>query len=77
MAGVCSSMLHALSWGANMSHVMFGLHDWGDHRPEYKVVLELGDMVHHSSLLAVFKVKPNATAAHIAQIWEDNIWTVK
>jgi hypothetical protein len=75
VACFCSSMLHAMSRGGDMSRVMFGIHDWG--RAEYRVVLEVGDVVHQSSLLAVLKAKPNATESDVAKIWEDHVWEWK
>jgi hypothetical protein len=72
VACVCSSMLHAMSRGADMSTVMFGMHDWG--REYYVVVLKVGYIVHRSELLAVLKKWPNVTEYDIRRIWEDHIW---
>ena len=55
VACICSSMLHAMSRGANMSFVLFGMHDWG--REWYKVVLEVGDIVHESKHLVVLRAR--------------------
>ena len=72
VACFCSSVLHAMGRGADMSRAMFGIHDWS--RAEYKAVLEIGDVVRESSLLAVLRVKPNATESDVARIWKDHIW---
>lgn len=75
VACFCSSVLHAMGRGADMSTTVFAMHDWG--RPEYMAVLEVGDLVGRSSLLAVFRAKPNATETDVARIWEDHIWEQK
>jgi len=72
VACFCSSVLHAIGRGADMSKTVFGIHDW--ERAEYRVVLEVGDLVRKSRKLAVLRVKPNATESDVLRIWEDHIW---
>jgi hypothetical protein len=78
VACACSSMLHAISRHANMSTVLFGVHDWSTPmtlKRDYDKLLAIGIIVHKSTKLAVLQVRSNVTADDIAQIWKDNIWS--
>lgn len=78
VACACSSMLHAISRHANMSSVLFGVHDWStpmEKNRDYDKLLAIGTIVHKSTKLAVLQVRSNVTAIDIAQIWMDNIWS--
>ena len=90
VACACSAMLHAISRNANMSNVLFAVHDWSTipidkEKTKEKTssswrgydtsLLTIGTIVHKSTKLAVLKVKTNVTAVHIAQIWKENIWS--
>lgn len=75
VACLCSSMMHAMSRGADMSAVHFGMHDWG--RAYYAVALEVGYVVHRSELLVILRKRPNVTERDIRGIWEDHIWDAR
>ena len=75
VACLCASMLHAMDRGGDMSRILFGVHDWG--RREYDVVLEVGDIVNRSSLLAIFRKKTTSTEDDIVRIWEEHVWQEK
>jgi hypothetical protein len=62
-----------MSRGGDMSRVMVAVHDWPD-REHYWVVTEVADIVHKSNMLAVMKLKPNATEHDIFKIWESHVW---
>ncbi|KAL3785517.1 hypothetical protein ACHAW5_005271 [Stephanodiscus triporus] len=59
VACLCASMLHAMDRG-------------GDCSAEYDVVLEVGDIVNRSSLLAIFRKKTTSTEDDIVRIWEEH-----
>lgn len=75
VACACSSMLHAMSRGGDMTEVMVGVHDYYTvrGRGEYHQLEQLGDIVRKSERLAVFKVKSNTTELDIYQMWEKNV----
>ena len=78
VACACSSMLHAIRRHANMSSVLFGVHDWSTpmtKNRDYDKLLTVGTIVHKSTKLAVLKVRSNITADDIAQIWKENLWS--
>mmetsp|Transcript_1715 Transcript_1715/g.2467 ORF Transcript_1715/g.2467 Transcript_1715/m.2467 type:complete len:281 (+) Transcript_1715:92-934(+) len=65
----CVSFLHAMKHGGDMSKVMVAIHDY--HRTAYHEIIKVGELVHHSTLLAVFKLKPNITQYDVFKVWED------
>lgn len=73
VACACASMLHAMSRGGNMSHIMFGVHDWTG-RDFYWPVLEVADIVHEGELLRILKLKPDITENDVYNLWERHIW---
>ena len=58
-----------------MDRILLGVHDCG--RKGYNVVLEVGDIVNRSSLLAIFRKKPTLTEGDIVRIWEEHVWQQK
>lgn len=78
VACACSSMLHAISHGGNMTKIMFGVHDYIPRRlKEYSQLEQLGDIFRTSEHLHVFKVRPNTTELDIYQMWEKNMFDMK
>ena len=69
----CASFLHAMSHVGDMSRVMVAVHDWPGWK-HYWVVKEVADIVHTLELLAVMKLKPNATEHDIFKIWGSHVW---
>ncbi len=66
VACICSLMLHAMSRGADMSYLLFGMHDWV--REWYRVVLEVGDIVHELKCLVVSRTRLNMTITNLSKI---------
>eukprot|EP00581_Thalassiosira_minuscula_P020120 CAMPEP_0183719400 /NCGR_PEP_ID=MMETSP0737-20130205/12357_1 /TAXON_ID=385413 /ORGANISM="Thalassiosira miniscula, Strain CCMP1093" /LENGTH=270 /DNA_ID=CAMNT_0025949117 /DNA_START=71 /DNA_END=880 /DNA_ORIENTATION=+ len=62
------SFLHAMDRGGDMSEVMVGMHDT-DHRPAYKKIKDVADVVRSSERLWVLKLKPDVTEEDLLKLW--------
>jgi len=65
----CISFLHAMKHGGDMSKVMVAIHDF--HRTAYHEIMKVGELVHNTSALAVFKLKPKMTQNDVFDVWVD------
>mmetsp|Transcript_22081 Transcript_22081/g.47394 ORF Transcript_22081/g.47394 Transcript_22081/m.47394 type:complete len:323 (+) Transcript_22081:156-1124(+) len=85
VATACASFLHALGrdgddGGDASSRVRVLVHDWkrgGKADWGYWVLEEIADVVLKSELLAVLRLKTNATEDAILRMWERHMWNMR
>lgn len=71
VACACMSFLHALKYGANMTHVRVGIHD--NERAKYHVLEQIGDVVVRNTKLWVYKLKDGVTEDDIVQLYHEHL----
>jgi len=74
VATACSSFLHAISRGGDMSQVLVGVHDWVSDRSYLFELTSIADVVHQSARLAVLRMKTHVSEHDIHELWKSHIW---
>lgn len=75
VACAAASFLHALSRGAPSQQPRVLIHDAD--REEYKIALQIADIVERSDLLVVLRLKQNVTQHELASMWRKHAHSVK
>jgi len=74
VACACISFLHALKYGANMTHVRVGIHD--NERKAYHALEQIGDVVVRNKKLWVYRLKDGVTEDDIVPLYHKHLETL-